>query len=203
MGILEIENSLQPVRIWILDFGYAAGSAGNDGVGLIHGVDVVVAGCALLCPAGVFHIAGHSALAVEVVGLVALLKKTLDGILDHILGRVLVVVKILGVGFVENFCRALESKGVDCDILRVQGNNFLQSVLEGLVAVALKSGDEIHVDIVHALFPCKVICLDDLLGGVTAADVHKDRVLESLRIDADPGDAQILESSELSVSFVK
>lgn len=83
VGIFKVENPFQPVAVRVFQLRDSSRTAGDDCVGLIHGIDVVTANGAWLGPAGVFQVAGHAGLPVKVIGLEAILGQPFDGIIHH------------------------------------------------------------------------------------------------------------------------
>ena len=121
-----------------IDLVHTAAAKGDDGVQLLHHVDVVQTVEVIPAPAHVFKTAGHIFLPVQVVGLVG---KAPQGFVcvvhhpGHFLGggQALPLFKEVSAFF--------QRKSVDGDVGGIQGGNGIQRAAEAVKVVLRKSGD--------------------------------------------------------------
>ena len=165
-------------------------------MGLVHDVDIVQPLLARLAVAGVLQVVQNVALAVEIVGLVAVLHQAVLGIIHH-LGD------ISGEGgeihglLPGQIRRPLHRQGVDGDVLRGQLQQALHRMAEAVQRIGGQSGDDVHIDVVKAQLPGHLIAVHHRLGRMLAAHEAQHIVVEGLGIDADAGDAGLPDHLEL------
>ena len=92
---------------------------------------------------------------------------------------------------------AFERQGVHGQVVGGELFDLLQGPAHLLFALAGKSQDDIHVDIVKAGLPAHVEGLADLVHRVPAADQAQGLLVHGLRVDADPGDVVRADDTEL------
>ena len=126
--ILKIEDALHPFASIGHQFGAAARTGRKDGLDFLHDIDIIVTLVTRLAPAHVFQILQRILLPVKVIGAVARLGQQMALFQHGGYVRVVVLLLILN----DDAGRPLEGKGVDGDILRLQGNGLPQAVLKAL-----------------------------------------------------------------------
>ena len=153
-----------------------------------------------LAPAHVFQILQRILLPVEVIGAVTRLGQQMAFFQHGGYVRVVVLLLILD----DDAGRPLEGKGVDGDILRLQGNGLPQAVLKALHRIPGQTGNEVHVDVLVPGAAGIGIAIQNVLCRVLAANVCQHRVREGLGVDGDAGSAVFLDDRQLfSVGAVR
>ncbi len=81
---------------------------------------------------------------------------------------------------------ALEAEGVHRDVARIQRDDLIERVREGLEVVARQTDDEVGVDVLDAGRRRDLVGAVEVRRRVAPADIPEHLVREGLRVDADP-----------------
>ena len=85
------------------------------------------------------------------------------------------------------------------NVLRLKGKRFQKRSAKAFKRIRRKTGNEIHVDIFKAVFPCHMHCLFGHCRGMAAADCLKNAVGKCLRINADASGAAVFDNFKLFI----
>ena len=171
---------LQPA-VWQVDLVHTAAAQGQNGVDLLHHVDVVQAIQAVPAPAHILKRAGHIFLAVQVIGLVAVFFQLFVGIFHHFCHFCLAGQLHL---FLEKVSTLFQSQGVDGDVGGIEPNDLVQAPAEAFIGILGKSGDQIHIDGLESGIHRFLVGPQHILGVVGSAAGFQYGIHHGLGVDA-------------------